>query len=117
MVNLNITNKAEDIKVDEFKHSRDSVDAKIAPVRNDGKLNLILLLFHRDNASRPHKMMDTRRTKRNRPSPPNNEEEAVSPTANVGSTSTEPQPRASHSDTITLGQQGKRAVAGGRSTL
>jgi len=46
--------------------------------------------------------MDTRRTKRSRPSPPNNDEEAVSPPANVGSTFTEPQPRPSRSDTLTL---------------
>ena len=55
---------------------------------------------HRDDAFRPRKTMDTRRTKRSRPSPPNNDEEAVSPPANVGSTSTEPQPRASRSDTL-----------------
>ena len=45
--------------------------------------------------------MDTRRTKRSRPSSPPNTEEAVSPTADVGSTSTEPEPRASRSEPIT----------------
>ena len=57
---------------------------------------------HRDDAPRPQKTMDTHWMKRSRLSSLPNTEEAVSPTTNVGSPSTEPQPRASRSDTITL---------------